>query len=131
VIEVAAINELLIKHPGSVDLVAVAYLREQLQRLDERYEHTPSTLLLAEAGQLYGQTVFLREHAGSLVRRELLAAEVESATLMGQLVWDASQRRDHATANHFLDQAVAAALQRHDAVRPTPCLATGTVAITL
>jgi transcriptional regulator with XRE-family HTH domain len=88
----------VLKHPGSVDLVAAAFLREQLQRLDEQYDHMPSTLLLAEAGQLYGQTVFLREHAGSLVRRELLAAEVESAILMGQLVWDASQRRDHDTA---------------------------------
>src|SRR2546429_3809911 len=106
----------VLKHPGSVDLVAVAFLREQLQRLDKQYDHTPSTLLLAEAGQLYGQTVFLREHAGSLVRRELLAAEVESATLMGQLVWDASQRRDHGTANHFFDQAIAAATQRRDAV---------------
>jgi transcriptional regulator with XRE-family HTH domain len=106
----------VLKHPGSVDLVTVAVLREQLQRLDEQYDHMPSTLLLAEAGQLYGQTVFLREHAGILVRRELLAAEVESATLMGQLVWDASQRRDHATANHFFDQAIAAARQRRDAV---------------
>lgn len=106
----------VLKHPASVDLVAVAFLREQLQRLDEQYDHMPSTLLLAEAGQLYGQTVFLREHAGSLVRRELLAAEVESATLMGQLVWDASQRRDHDTANHYLDQAIAAAQQRRDAV---------------
>jgi hypothetical protein len=94
----------------------VAYLRERLQGLDEQYDHVPSTLLLAEAGQIYGQTVFLREHAGSLVRRELLAAEVEAATLMGQLVWDASQRRDHGTANHFFDQAIAAARQRRDNV---------------
>jgi hypothetical protein len=28
---------------------------------------------------------------------------------MGQLVWDASQRRDHATANGFYDQAISAA----------------------
>ncbi len=106
----------VLKHPGSVDLVAVAYLRERLQRLDEQYDHVPSTLLLAAAGQVYGQTVFLREHAVGLVRRELLAAEVEAATLMGQLVWDASQRRDHGTANYFLDQAIAAARQRRDAV---------------
>ena len=106
----------VLKHPGSVDLVAVASLREQLQRLDGQYDHMPSTLLLAETGQTYGQTVFLRKHAGSLVRRELLAAEVESATLMGQLVWDASQRRDHGTANHFFDQAIAAARQRRDAI---------------
>ncbi|MEN3306673.1 MAG: hypothetical protein V7603_2875 [Micromonosporaceae bacterium] len=115
----ARVNERLdyvLKNPGRVDLVAVAYLRDQLQQLDEQYDHMPSTLLLAEAGQLYGQTVFLREHAASLVRRELLAAEVEATTLMGQLVWDASQRRDHGTANHFFDQAIAAAQQRRDAV---------------
>jgi transcriptional regulator with XRE-family HTH domain len=105
----------VLQHPGSVDLVAVAYLRERLARLDEQYDHTPSTLLLADAGQLYGQTVFLREHAGHLVRRELLAAEVEAATLMGQLVWDASLRRDHHTANYFFDQAIAAAARQRDA----------------
>jgi DNA-binding XRE family transcriptional regulator len=106
----------VLKNPARVDLVAVAFLRERLQRLDEQYDHQPSTLLLAEAGQLYGQAVFLREHAGSLVRRELLAAEMEAAILVGQLVWDASQRRDHATANHFFDQAIAAARARRDAV---------------
>ena len=31
------------------------------------------------------------------------------ATLMGQLVWDASQRRDHVTAVGYYDQAIAAA----------------------
>jgi transcriptional regulator with XRE-family HTH domain len=60
----------VLKHPASVDLLAVAYLRERLARLDEQYDHIPSTLLLAEAGQLYGQAVFLRERARSLVRRE-------------------------------------------------------------
>ncbi len=105
----------VLRNPASVDLVAAAYLREQLRYLDERYDHTPSTLLLGEAGQVYGQTIFLREHACSLVRRELLAAEVESATLMGQLVWDASQRRDHKAANQFFDQAIAAARARRDA----------------
>lgn len=41
---------------------------------------------------------------------------MEAATLMGQLVWDASQRRDHLAANHFLDQAIVAARARRDAV---------------
>lgn len=105
----------VLKHPSSVDLVAVAYLRDRLHRLDEQYDHLPSTLLLAEAGPLYGQTAFLREHASNRVRRELLAAEVEAATLMGQLVWDVSQRRDHRTANHFFEQAIAAARESRDA----------------
>ena len=32
-------------HPGSVDLLSVAYLREQVRRLDERYVRVPSTYL--------------------------------------------------------------------------------------
>jgi transcriptional regulator with XRE-family HTH domain len=107
----------VLKHPGRVDLIAVAYLREQVQRLDEQYEHLPSTLLLAETGQLHGRAVFLREHATSgPVRRELAAAVVESATLMGQLVWDASQRRDHSAAVGYFDQAITAAQQTRDVV---------------
>lgn len=100
----------VLKNPGSVDLVAVAYLREQVQRLDEQYEHAPSASLLAAAGQLHGQALYLRDHAVTgQVRREMWAAELESATLMGQLVWDASQRRDHATAIRYFDQAIVAA----------------------
>jgi hypothetical protein len=44
-----------------------------------------------------------------VVRRELLALEAECATLMGQLVWDASQRRDDATSVAYFDQAIDAA----------------------
>lgn len=107
----------VLRNPASVDLVAVAYLREMIGRLDERYEREPSTLLLAEAGELHGQTTFLRHHAPTgLLRRELWGAEVESATLMGQLVWDASQRRDHAAANRYYDQAITAAQQTRDVV---------------
>jgi tetratricopeptide (TPR) repeat protein len=39
----------------------------------------------------------------------LREAEAEAATLMGQLVWDASQRRHHDTAVGYLDQAIHAA----------------------
>src|ERR1700690_4674000 len=58
------------------------------------------------------------EHGGPLgerpadphaVRRELYVAEAEAATLMGQLVWDASQRRDHDIAVAYFDQAAVAA----------------------
>ncbi len=102
-------------HPSSVDLVAVARLRERVQELDVRYDKAPSTSLLADAGQCLGQVGFLRAHAGtSRMRRELFAVEAEAATLMGQLVWDASQRRDHATARAYLGQAVEAARQIHD-----------------
>jgi hypothetical protein len=59
--------------------------------------------------------VFLGAHARrAYVRRELQAAEAEAATLMGQLVWDASQRRDHDSSVAFFDQAIRAARQRGD-----------------
>ncbi|HEX8629974.1 MAG TPA: helix-turn-helix transcriptional regulator [Catenuloplanes sp.] len=107
----------VLRHPSRVDLVAVAYLREHVQRLDARYEHTPSALLLAETGQVYGQAVFLRQHAPTgPVRRELMAGIAESAILMGQLVWDASHRRDYAASNVYFDEAVSAARNARDVV---------------
>src|SRR5258708_10483486 len=48
------------------------------------------------------------------VRHELHEAEAEAATLMGQLVWDAAQRRDHDTAVAYFDQAIRAAQERGD-----------------
>ncbi|GIF26676.1 hypothetical protein Ate02nite_94060 [Paractinoplanes tereljensis] len=104
-------------HPQKVDLVAVARLRERVQDLDQRYDKAPSTSLLADAGQSLGQVSFLRTYATtSLVRRELFAVEAEAATLMGQLVWDASQRRDHTNARAYLDQAAVAARQIGDPI---------------
>jgi len=103
------------RHPPSADFVTVALLREQVRDLVERYDREPSTSLLAEAGQRLGQVAFLRGQASTgRVRRELYAVEAESATLMGQLVWDASQRRDHASARAHYDQAIAAARQVGD-----------------
>ena len=101
--------------PGRVDLVSVAHLREQVRGLDERYDRVPSTLLIPEAAQCLGQVVFLGMHAGrAYVRHELRAAVAEAATLMGQLVWDASQRRDHDAAVGYFDQAIDAARERGD-----------------
>ena len=102
-------------HPGSADIVTVAHLRNEVQHLDEQYVHVPSSSLLAHAGQCLGQVRFLAAHAVSgHIRRELYAVEAEAATLMGQLVWDASQRRDHASARMYLDQAIDAARQVRD-----------------
>jgi transcriptional regulator with XRE-family HTH domain len=106
-----------VAHPGSVDLVAVAQLRADVQLLDERYEREPSSALLADAGRCLGQIAMLRSNARSgRVRRELLAAEAESATLMGQLIWDASQRRDSRGSIRYFDQAITAAREIHDPV---------------
>lgn len=108
--------EYVLRYPQRVDLVTVAYLRECVQRLDERYDHTPSTLLLADAGQLHGQVLFLRQHANSGVQHALAATVGESATLMGQLVWDASQRREHAASAAYFEQAINAAQETRDFV---------------
>ncbi|SER07717.1 DNA-binding transcriptional regulator, XRE-family HTH domain [Lentzea xinjiangensis] len=97
-------------NPSKVDLVTVAELRQHIALLSHRYDGERSTGLLAEAGQALGQTRLLREHAREYrVKRDLLAAEAEASTLMGQFVWDASQRRDHdAAKGHFTTAAEAA-----------------------
>jgi transcriptional regulator with XRE-family HTH domain len=46
-------------HPGSADLVTVAHLRREVERLDGQYVRMPSTALLARAGQCLGQIAFL------------------------------------------------------------------------
>ncbi|WP_086747850.1 helix-turn-helix domain-containing protein [Streptomyces scabiei] len=105
----------VLEHPSSVDLVAVAYLHERIRQLDERYDRAPSTALLGPAGQVHGQVKFLRENATNpRVRKALFEVEAESATFMGQLVWDVSQRRDHDAPVAYLDEAVTAARQVRD-----------------
>ncbi len=105
----------VLAHPGTVDLVSVAHLRELVRRLDEQYDRTAATALIPEAGQHLSEISFLGEHARrNYVRRELRAAQAEAATLMGQLVWDASQRRDHDNADAYFDQAVRAAQEHGD-----------------
>jgi transcriptional regulator with XRE-family HTH domain len=108
----------VLEHPQNVDLVAVAYLHERIRELDESYDKSPSTALLGPAGQLHGQVAYLREQAkNARVRRSLFEVEAESATFMGQLVWDVSQRRDHEGPITYLGQAVHAARQARD-----PCI---------
>ncbi len=105
----------VMERPGSVDLVAVAHVRERVHALAARYDNVSAASLLVEAARYFGQVAFLRTHASSsLVQRELCTVEVEAATLMGQLVWDTSQRRDHATTRAYLAQAIAAARQIRD-----------------
>jgi tetratricopeptide (TPR) repeat protein len=100
----------VMQHPQSVDMAAAAHLRERAQSLAKQYDLAASTSLLPAAGECMGQVKFLRKQArDGPVLRELQVTEAELATLMGQLVWDASQRRDHATAIGFYDQAISAA----------------------
>jgi hypothetical protein len=71
--------------------------------------------LIGPAGQVHSQVKLLRESATNpRVRRALFEVEAESATFMGQLVWDVSQRRDHNAPIAHLDEAVAAARQARD-----------------
>jgi tetratricopeptide (TPR) repeat protein len=108
--EAAARLDYVMQHPRSVDMAAAAQLREQAQSLAKQYDLAASTSLLPAAGEYSGQVTFLRKQApDSPVLRELQATEAQLATLMGQLVWDASQRRDHATAVGYYDQAICAA----------------------
>ncbi|MFI1481833.1 helix-turn-helix transcriptional regulator [Streptomyces sp. NPDC020747] len=105
----------VLEHPSSVDLVAVAHLHERIRQLDEQYDKAPSTALLGPAGQVHGQVKFLRGNATNpRVRKALFEIEAESATFMGQLVWDVSQRRDHDAPVAYLNEAVTAARQVRD-----------------
>jgi tetratricopeptide (TPR) repeat protein len=108
--EAVARLDYVMQHPHSVDMAAATHLREQAQSLAKQYDLAASTSLLPAAGEYSGQVTFLREQApDGPVLRELQATEAQLATLMGQLVWDASQRRDHATAIGYYDQAISAA----------------------
>ncbi|MFD6072801.1 helix-turn-helix domain-containing protein [Amycolatopsis lurida] len=92
-------------------------LRERLQRVELAYNTAPSTSLLATASQNHGQITYLQSQVRSKrERRELVALEAESAILMGQLVWDASQRRDHQAPRKYFEQAVQAARLSGDSV---------------
>lgn len=109
-LEAAARLEYAMQHPRSVDMAAAAHLRERAQSLAKQYDLAASTSLLPAAGECIGQVTSLRKQAcDGPVLRELQVTEAQLATLMGQLVWDASQRRDHATAIGYYDQAIAAA----------------------
>jgi hypothetical protein len=105
----------VMQHPRSVDFATVDDLRARVQSLTKQYDLVASTSLLPAAGECNGQVTFLRRHApDGRVRHELQIVEAQLATLMGQLVWDASQRRDHATTLGYYNQAIAAANQGGD-----------------
>jgi tetratricopeptide (TPR) repeat protein len=109
-LEATARLDYVMQHPRSVDMATAAHLSERAQSLAKQYDLAASTSLLPAAGECIGQVTFLRKQApDGPVLRELQVTEAQLATLMGQLVWDASQRRDHATAISYYDQAISAA----------------------
>ena len=101
----------VVKHPRSVDLQSVAYLRAQaLDLIKQNEAMASSTSLLPQAAEQLEQVTLLREHAPlGRVRQELYRVEAQAATLLGRLVWDVSGQRDHATAARYYDQAITAA----------------------
>ena len=101
----------VLKHPRSVDLPTVAYLRMQTLDLMRQYEAAASpTSLLPQAAERLEQITLLREQAPlGRVHQELWRVEMQSATLLGRLTWDVSGQQDHATAARYYDQAIAAA----------------------
>lgn len=106
--------------PGELrlaELPDLTRIREDLRALDRAYGRAPATSLLPAASQHLGQIGALRHgRPSSSLRHELDAREADAAMLMGQLVWDASQRRDHTTARVYFDQAIAAARRAGDPV---------------
>lgn len=104
-----------LRNPSTVDLVTVAHLAQEIERLNAEYDTAPSSSLLAAAGQCHSQVTLLYEFAPTgRVRRALAFSVAESATLMGQLIWDASQRRDDVVPLRYFDQAISAAREISD-----------------
>lgn len=104
-----------LRHPSGVDLTVAVELRSEMERLMERYDAVPSATLLAEAGQQLSKVGFLAEEAqAGRVRRELCSLRADAAMLMGQLIWDASQRRDHVSARAYYEQGLEVARHLRD-----------------
>jgi transcriptional regulator with XRE-family HTH domain len=102
---------------GRADPAAVQALAAQVATIAKRYESEPSASLVAEAGQVYAVLSFLLGQGGSeRVQRELHQTATRSATLLGQLVWDASGRRDGSAALDYCDAAIEHATECQDDV---------------
>lgn len=93
-------------HPDRVDLLAVATLRARFDDCAARYDRVPSAGLIAEAAiQLNLIDQLAAGSPRGRVQRELHSLHADACTLMGQLVWDASQRRDHVTAKTYYERS--------------------------
>ncbi|MGV9319466.1 transcriptional regulator [Streptomyces sp. NPDC003660] len=93
----------------------MAELRTAMDRLTDQYDHVPSAALLADAGQqLHKITLLADEAPAGRAQRALRALQADAAALMGQLIWDASQRRDHESARAFYIQSLEVARHLRD-----------------
>lgn len=108
-------REYVLRHPARTDQTTVATLRADFEALTARYDRVPSAGLLATAGQQLTEIVTIASQAqGSRVQRAMRTLQVDASTFMGQLVWDASQRRDHVTARTYYGQSVDVARNLQD-----------------
>jgi hypothetical protein len=99
------------------ELPTLTELQQSLRAIDRSYGDVPSTSLLPIASRHLSEIALLsRASLPPNMRRQVDTSEAEAATLMGQIVWDASQRRDHTTAAAYFDQAIAAAQRTQDRV---------------
>ncbi|CAM5550629.1 hypothetical protein SPURM210S_07911 [Streptomyces purpurascens] len=97
------------------DLTTAADLRHAFDELAARYDQAPSASLLAKGGEHLSLITYMARRASyGRVERELLGLQADALTLMGQLVWDASQRRDHTTARGYYDESVQVARRLRD-----------------
>ena len=81
-------------------------VRDLLDELAARYLTQPSAALLVEAAQCHGAVSQLMTAARSDGgRRPLHHLAVTTSTLLSQLIWDASGRRDAVTAWAYCDEA--------------------------
>jgi transcriptional regulator with XRE-family HTH domain len=91
---------------GRIDSAMAGFLQQRVRHLCQQYDHAPSSLLLAEASNLCGQITYLPPAGGDRETQDRLhAAAAEASLLMGQVLWDASERRDHAGALSYLSTA--------------------------
>lgn len=85
----------------------IGALADEVDEVAARYESELSATLLAEAAQLHASLTVRLGHNGSEHARRLLhQAITSSAALLGQLVWDASGRRDGVAAAVYCDVAI-------------------------
>lgn len=108
--------EYAMRYPSRVDLAATAELRDRMDVLGKCYDRVPSASLLARAAEHASKVAFLAGEApAGRIQREMRILQADAATFMGQLVWDASLRRDHETARSYYAGSVEVARHLGDA----------------
>jgi hypothetical protein len=101
----------------AVRLADVAEVRDEVSSLVSDYDVVPSLALLTPATGLLARVADLQRVGGrGAARRKLQAADAEVSVLIGQLIWDASQRRDCLPADHHFGRAADLAGEIGDAV---------------